>query len=105
MKLTIFLDIEEVFRLSQLIPARSPASEAIALAIHMRHYWGSDGKDVAVECDDSDGRDLLGYAESGSPSAAYKIRRAFRLAHLRIEDRDHALLTAFSTSGTFRDRN
>ena len=97
MKLTIFLDIEEVFRLSQLVPFTSPASKAIARAIHMREYWGSGGPDVAVECDDGEGRDLLGYAEP-YPSAANKIRRAFRLAQVRIDDSDHSLLTAFSKS-------
>jgi hypothetical protein len=96
MQVTIFLDIDEVFRFCQLIPARSSASEAIGRAIHTREYWGSVGQDVAVECDDSEARTLLSYAQSHCPSAVDKIRRAFRLAHLRIDDRHHDLLTAFS---------
>ena len=65
-------------------------------AIRMRDYWGSDGRDVVVERDDTEARDLLGYAESYCPTAADKIRRPFRLAHLRIDDGHHDLLTAFS---------
>jgi hypothetical protein len=100
MKLTIFLDIEEVFRLCQLIPAAAPASKAMGRAIQIRQYWGSADKEVPIECDDDVGRDLLDYAESSCPNAADKIRRAFRLAHLRIDDRDHGLLKAFSLSGS-----
>jgi hypothetical protein len=104
-QLTIFLDIEEANRFCQVVPATSPASEAIGRAIRMREYWGSVGRDLVVECDDSEARDLLGCAESYCPSAVDKIRRAFRLAHLRIEDGHHDLLTAFSrASGNSRDK-
>lgn len=96
MKLTIFIDIDEVFRLCQLVPATSPASQAIGRAIRMREYWGSGGREVAVECDDREARDLLGHAQSECPSAVDKIHRAFRLAHVRIDDEDHGLLSAFS---------
>jgi hypothetical protein len=88
MKLTIFLDIDEVFRFRQLVPLTSSTNEAIGRAIRAREYWGSVGRDVVVECDDSQGRDLLDYAHSYCPSAVDKIRRAFRLAHLH-DDYSH----------------
>jgi hypothetical protein len=105
MQLTIFLDIEEVNRFRQIDPSTSSASEAIERAIRVWEYWGSVGRDVVVECDDSEARDLLSCAESHCPSAVDKIRRAFRLAHLRIDDGHHDLLTAFSrASGNSRDK-
>jgi hypothetical protein len=101
MQLTIFLDIDEVFRFSQLVPVTSSTSAAIGRAIRTREYWGSVGRDVVVECNDSEGRDLLGYAESYCPSATDKIQRAFRLAHLRTHDDHHSSPPAFSeTSAT-----
>ena len=107
MQLTIFLDIDEVFRFSQLLPVKSSTSAAIGRAIRAREYWGSVGRDVVVECDDSEGRDLLGYAESSCPSATDKIQQAFRLAHLRTHDDPHSSLTAFagaSATGKSADR-
>jgi hypothetical protein len=107
MRLTIFLDIDEVFRFSQLLPVKSSTSAAIGRAIRSREYWGSVGRDVVVECDDSEGRDLLGYAESNCPSAMDKIQRAFRLAHLRTHDDHHSSPTAFakaSATGKSADR-
>ena len=98
MQLTIFLDIDEVFRFSQLLPVKSSTSEAIGRAIRAREYWGSVGPDVVVECDDSDGRDLLGYAESDCPSATDKIQQAFRLAHIRTHDDHHSSHPAFSVA-------
>lgn len=83
MQVTIFLDIEEANFLSEVIPADSPASEAIARALRKRKYWGGPEDDLVVECDDNDGLDLLGYAESYCPTAAGNIRRAFRLANLQ----------------------
>ena len=85
MQLTIFLDIEEANSFCQLIPATSAASEAILRAIHMREYWGSVGRDVIVQCGDSEARELLGYAHSYCPTVADKILRAFQLEHLHID--------------------
>jgi len=87
MQMTIFLDIEEANFLRLVIPDSPPASEAIARAIHTREYWGAEGRDVIVECDDTEGSELFAYAQSYCPSAVDKIRRAFRLAHLRIDSR------------------
>jgi hypothetical protein len=98
MQVTVFLDIEEVFRLSQLVPVTSSVSKAIARAIDLRKYWCLGDRDMAVECDDTEARELLGYAESYCSSAVAKIRRAFRLAHIRVDDKHHDLLTAFSRS-------
>ena len=85
MQLTIFLDIEEAYSFCQLIPATSAASEAILRAIHMREYWGSVGRDVIVQCGDTEARELLGYAHSYCPTVADKILRAFQLEHLHID--------------------
>ena len=41
---------------------------------------GTDGRDAVVECDDTEARDLLGYAEAYRTTVADKIRRALRLA-------------------------
>lgn len=100
MRLTIFLDIDEVYRISQLVPVTSSAGEALGRAIDTRRYWCLGDPDIVVECDDTEGRDLLGYAESYCPSAASKIQRAFRLAHVRIDDDLHDLLTAFARAST-----
>jgi len=107
MQLTIFLDIDEVFRFSQLVPVTASASAAIGRGIRAREYWGSVGRDVVVECDDSEGHDLLGYAESYCPSATDKIQQAFRLAHIRTHDDHHSSPTAFagaSATGKSADR-
>ena len=85
MQMTIFLDIEEANFLRLVIPDTSSGSGAIARALHTREYWGADGRDVIVQCDDSEGSELFGHAKSYCPSAVDKIRRAFRLAHLRID--------------------
>ena len=77
MQMRIFLDIEDARFLSEMIPPTSPAREAIAQAV-----CGMHGCDVLIECDDMDGLDLLGYAESYCPNAASNIRQAFRLATL-----------------------
>jgi hypothetical protein len=83
MRMTIFLDIEDARFLSEMIPGSSPAREAIDRAMRIREYRGIDGRDVVIECDDMDGLDLLGYAESYCRNAAANIRLAFRLANLR----------------------
>lgn len=83
MNMTIFLDIEEASFLSEILPDTSLASQAIGRAMRTREYWGSDGRNVVVQCEDMDGLDLLGYAESYCPNAAASIRRAFRLANMR----------------------
>jgi len=85
MQMTIFLDIEEANFLRLIIPDSTSASEAIARAIHTREYWGAEGRDVIVECDDTEGSELFAFAQSYCPSAVDKIRRAFRIAHLRID--------------------
>lgn len=82
MQMTIFLDMEEASFLREMIPAESPASEAIARAMRSREYWGEKERDLVVQCDDDDGLDLLVYAESYCPKAAGNIRRALRLANL-----------------------
>ena len=84
MQMTIFLDVEEAHFLRDMIPGSSAGSAAIVRAIHNRDYWGSEGRDVIVNCDDDEGLELLAYAESYCDSAADKIRRSFRLAHLRV---------------------
>ena len=86
MQMTIFLDVEEANFLRDMIPESSPARAAIVRAIHTRDYWGAEGRDVVVDCDDDEGLELLAYAESYCDSAADKIRRSFRLAHLRVRD-------------------
>ena len=85
MQLTIFLDEEDAKFLNLMIPASSPAGEAIARAFHTRDYWGPESRDVIVDCDDTEAMELLAYAQSYCASAGSKIRRAFRLAHLRLE--------------------
>jgi hypothetical protein len=87
--------MDEVFRLSQVAPVRSAAGATLGRAIYMRNYWGTDDHDVTVECEDAEARELLGYAESSCPSAVSKVRRAFRLARIRIDDDDHNLLAAY----------
>jgi hypothetical protein len=82
MQMRIFLEMEDARFLSEMIPAASPARKAIDRAIRTREYWAIHGTDVLIECDDMDGLDLLGYAESYCPNAAANIRRAFRLANL-----------------------
>lgn len=86
MQMTIFLDVEEANFLRDMIPQSSRGGEVIVRAIHTRDYWGAEGHDVIVDCDDDEGLELLAYAESYCDSAADKIRRSFRLAHLRIRD-------------------
>jgi hypothetical protein len=86
MRLTIFLDEEEAKFLNLMIPASSPASESIGRAFHTREYWGSESRDVIVDCDDSEAMELLAYAQSYCASAGAKIRQGFRLAHLRLDD-------------------
>jgi hypothetical protein len=77
MKLTICLDIDEIFRVSQIVPVRSSAGGALGRAIYMcGSHWSSGNRDIVVECDDTEARDLLCYAESSCPSAADKIRQA-----------------------------
>jgi hypothetical protein len=85
MQMTIFLDIEEANFLRLIIPDASGASEAITQALRNREYWGAEGRDVIIECDDIEGNELYAYAQSYCPSAIEKIRRAFRLAHLPLE--------------------
>lgn len=89
MQLIIFLDIVEADTLRQLNHAPSSAKQAVERALQTRRYWGSRGRDVIVECDDKEARELASYAHSHCPSAVQKIRTAFRLAHLRrSESRD-----------------
>ena len=89
MQITIFLDTEEADYFCKIIPAASAGTEAIQGALRTRESWGSDGRDVIVVCEDSEGAELFRYAQSYCPSAVEKIRRAFRLAHLRIDGEDH----------------
>ena len=89
MQITIFLDTEEADYFCKIIPASSGGAEAIKRAIRTREYWGPDGRNVIVVCEDSEGAELFRYAQSYCPSAVEKIRRAFRLAHLRIDGEDH----------------
>lgn len=89
MEITIFLDTEEADYFCKIVPASSAGAEAIKRAIRTREYWGADGADIVVICDDTAGAELLGYAQSYCPSAIEKIRRAFRLAHLRIDGEHH----------------
>jgi hypothetical protein len=86
MQMTIFLDVEEANFLRDMIPQSSRGRAAIVRAIHTGDYWGAEGRDVIVDCDDDEGLELLAYAESYCDSAAGKIRRSFRLAHLRVRD-------------------
>jgi hypothetical protein len=86
MQMTIFLDVEEANFLRDMIPQSSPGHAAIARAIQTRDYWGAEGCDAILDCDDDEGLELLAYAESYCDSAADKIRRSFRLAHLRVRD-------------------
>jgi len=86
MELTIFLDPQEANHLRKVLPAKSLGSEAIAKALHTRDYWGPISRDVPIECDECQGRELLYQAQSFCPSAVEKIRRAFRLAHLWLDD-------------------
>jgi hypothetical protein len=86
MQLTIFLDITEADSLRRMYHAASSARKAVERAIQARDYWGSIGRDVIVECDDRDARELASYARSHCPSAVDKIRSAFRLAHLRRDE-------------------
>ena len=86
MELTIFLDTEEANHFRKVLSDKSLGSEAIEHAFRTRDYWGSISRDVPVECDERQGRELLHQAESFCPSAVEKIRRAFRLAHLWLND-------------------
>ena len=88
MQITIFLDTEEADYFCKIVPAASAAADAIKRAIRTREYWGHDGKDLVVVCDDTEGAELLRYAQWYCVSAIEKIRRAFRLAHLRMDGED-----------------
>lgn len=88
MEITIFLDTEEANHFCKILPIASAGNKAILRAMRARDYWGPDGRDVIVVCDDAEGAELLRYAQSDCPGAVEKIRRAFRVAHLRI-DGDH----------------
>ena len=83
MQLTIFLDISEADSLRKLDHAKTAAKQAVERAIQTRNYWGPVGRDVIVECDAEEARELASYAHSHCPSAVQKFRTAFRLAHLR----------------------
>jgi hypothetical protein len=83
MEITIFLDVEEANFLRLMVPASSPASNAIARAFHERDYWAANGRDVIVACDYEEAIELLRYAQKYCDGAAHNILRAFRLAHLR----------------------
>ena len=81
MQMRIFLDIQDVRFLSEMIPATARARGVLARATRAREYWGMNGPDVVIECDDMDGLDLLEYAELYCPDAAANIRQALRLAN------------------------
>jgi hypothetical protein len=86
MEITIFLDVEEANFLRLMIPAASPASDAISRAFNARNYWSAEGRDVIVNCDYEEANELLRYAQSCCDSATDSIRRGFRLAHLRATE-------------------
>ena len=83
MQMTIFLDLDEARFLNELMPPACQATRAITRAMQAREYWGFAGRNVIIQCDDSDGLDLLKHAEALCPTAADKIRSALQIANQR----------------------
>ena len=77
MQLKIFLHMKDIDRLATGVHANPIVSDLINRALRLRQFAGANGPNIAILCDENEGRELLDYAQVQCPECVEKIRSAF----------------------------
>jgi len=78
-QLTVFLHMKDIDRLATGVQVSPTVSDLINRALRLRQFAGGSGPNIAILCDENEGRELLDYARVQCPECVEKIRSAFLL--------------------------
>ena len=79
MQLMVFLYMEDIDRLAPGFHASPIVIDLITRALRLRQFAGADGPNIAIFCDENEGREFLNHARAQCPECVEKIRSAFLL--------------------------